>query len=52
MSKEEKRIKQRLKTILSKLMELQDIERNSEADILPSSTEGFMQDITPLALDI
>ncbi len=45
-----RQIKDRAKTILSKLMELQDLDRQNLESVLPSSTEGFIQDLVNLVM--
>ncbi len=52
MTKEERRVCLRAKTIMSKLIELQDIERQTGTSLLPSSTEGFVQDIEDIAMEV
>lgn len=52
MEKIERRIAKRAKTILSKLLELQDIERQNGKEMLPSSTEGFIQDLENIAMTV
>lgn len=51
MTKEKRRICMRAKTILSKLLELQSIDNETEG-ILPSSTEGFVQDLENIAMEV
>ena len=46
--KTDRKILRRAKTILSKTLELQDFERNNNTCLLPSSTEGFVQDLERL----
>jgi len=52
MTKEKRRICLRAKTIVSKLLELQDIQRHCDESLLPSSTEGFVQDLENIAMEV
>lgn len=46
-----KRIRKRAMTIMSKIIELQDLERQLSTGLLPCSTEGFVQDLTSIVYE-
>lgn len=45
-------LRMRLLTLISKIQEIQDIERDDRVSVLPSSAEGFKQDLLAAYTDM
>jgi len=50
MTKEERQVLKRMKTLISKIDELKSIESTNGTNLLPSSTEGYFQELCNIVM--